>query len=80
MRLEACIIEQEGVDQYAVITTKPNLDFLTWYFACVFECANFLLYVVNRHLNCTGRSVFLSQKYRQFYSLNSVLLFSKQPH
>lgn len=73
MRLEVCINEQEGIDQYAVITTKPDLNFLTRYFACVFECADFLLYVVNRHLNCTSRSVFLSQKYRQFYSLNSAL-------
>lgn len=80
MRLEVCINEEEGIVQCAVITTKPNLNFLNLYFACVFECANFLLYVVNRHLNCTGRSVFLSQKYRQFYSLNSALLFSKQLH
>lgn len=73
MRLELCIDEQEGIDQCAVITTKPDLNFLTRYFACVFERAGFLLYVVNRHLNYTGRSAFLSQKYRQFYSLNSAL-------
>lgn len=60
MRLEVCINEQEGIDQCAVITTKPDLNFLTVFCLCI--CADFLRYVVNRHLNCTSRSVFLSQK------------------
>lgn len=80
MRLEVCINEQDGTDQCAVIIIKPNLNFLNQYFACIFECANFLLCAVNRHRNCTGTCVFLSQKYRQFYSLNRAVLSSKQLH